>query len=117
MQIKGSADMSLTVCPAATVAAPVEVIWEILTQPAHYSLWADAQLQQIEPNGPAVVGQTIHFTSKALGIRWPVIFKVEKVNSEKHQLGLHAQMPLGLQMRPHVSCTPIDATTSRLQYG
>ena len=109
--------MSLTVCPAAIVAAPVEVVWNILSQPAHYSLWADAQLQKIEPDGPAVVGQTVHFTSKALGMKWPIVFTVERVDAERHQLGLHAILPLGLQMRPHVSCTAIDATSSRVQYG
>lgn len=109
--------MTLTVCPAAIVAAPVEVVWEILTQPAYYSTWADAQLQRIEPDGPAVVGQTIHFTSKALARKWPLVFTIEKVDPAKHQLGLHAHFPLGLQIRPHISCTPIDATTSRLQYG
>lgn len=109
--------MSLTVCPADTVAAPVEVIWEILTKPAYYSAWADAQLQQIDPEGSATVGQIVRFTSKALGIKWPVVFTVEKVNAERHQLGLYAVFPLGLKMRPHISCTPIDATTSRVQYG
>ena len=109
--------MGLTVCPADTVAAPVEVVWEIMTQPAYYPEWADAQIQHIEPEGPAVVGQTIHFTSKELGIKWPIVFKVEKVNAEKHQLGLYAVFPLGLSMRPHISCTAIDAATSRLQYG
>ncbi len=109
--------MGLTVCPAATVEAPVEVVWEILTRPAHYPEWADAQIQRIEPEGPAVVGQTIHFTSKEFGIKWPIVFKVEKVNAEKHQLGLYTVLPLGLRERPHISCTAIDATTSRLQYG
>jgi len=109
--------MALTVCPAATVAAPVEVVWEILTQPAYYSAWADAQLQRIEPEGPAIVGQTIHFTSKALGIKWPLAFTVEKVNPQKHQLGLHAIFPLGIQIRPHISCAPVDTTSSYLRYG
>lgn len=109
--------MSLTVCPADTVAAPIETVWEILTQPAYYSLWADAQLQQIVPEGLASVGQVVHFTSKAWGIKWPVVFTIEKVDAKKHQLGLYAVFPLGLKMRPHISCTPIDAVTSRVQYG
>ena len=109
--------MSLTVCPTDTVAAPVEVVWQILTQPAYYSTWADAELERIEPEGPAVVGQTVHFTSKGLGLKWHIVFKIEKVNAEKHQLGLYAVFPLGLQMRPHISCTPIDANSSRVQYG
>jgi hypothetical protein len=110
-------EMSLTACPAASVAAPVEVIWEILTQPAYYALWADAQVQCVDPEGPAVVGQTVHFTSQALGLRWPIVFKIERVNAERHQLGLYAVFPLGLKMRPYISCTSIDAATSRVQYG
>ncbi len=109
--------MPLTVCPATTVAAPVEIVWEILTQLAHYSAWADAQLQRIEPDGPAVVGQTIHFTSRTLAMRWRIIFTVEMVNPTKRQLGLHAIFPLGLQIKPLISCTPLDATSSLLRYG
>ena len=101
--------MPLTVCPAATVAAPVEMVWETLTQPTHYGAWADAQLQRIEPDGPAVVGQTIRFTARALTMRWQIVFTVEKVDPVKH--------PLGLQIKPLISCTPLDATTSLLRYG
>lgn len=109
--------MSLTVCPAAIVAAPVEVVWELLVQPVHYSQWADAHVESIEPEGPATVGQTIHLTSKQLGRAWRILFKIEEVNPEKHQIGLHVSLPLGMQMKPHISCAPIDATTCRIQYG
>ena len=44
-------------------------------------------------------------------------FKVEEVNPERHQLGLHVFFPLGLQEKPHIACYPIDATTCRVQYG
>jgi Polyketide cyclase / dehydrase and lipid transport len=111
--------MGLTVCPAAVVAAPVEVIWENLTQWERYAEWFDRSLQveRSEPEGPATVGQTISFAGKAVGRTWHFIFKVEAVNPERHQLGLHAFFPLGLQMKPHISCTPIDATSCRVQYG
>jgi hypothetical protein len=109
--------MGLTVCPAAIVAAPVEVVWQNLVQPARYSEWADAHVERIDPEGPAAAGQTIFLTSKGLGRAWHIIFKVEEVDPEKHQLGLHALLPLGLQMKPHISCAPIDATTCRIQYG
>lgn len=109
--------MSLTVCPADTIAAPVEIVWEILTEPEFYANWANAQLQKIEPPGPAVVGQAISLTSKALGRTWPVLFTVEKVDAEKHQLGLYAVLPLGLRMRPHISCASVDANTCLVRYG
>ena len=109
--------MSLSVCPAAIVAAPVEVVWENLVQWERYSDWADAQVERIEPEGPATVGQTISFAGKAFGRTLHFIFKVEEVNPERYELGLHAFFPLGLQMKPHISCTPINATTCRVHYG
>ena len=109
--------MGLTVCPAAVVAAPVEVVWGNLVQWERYSEWADVQVERIEPEGPATIGQTIHFTGKAFGRTLHFIFKVEEVNPKSYRLGLHAVFPLGLQEKPHISCTPIDATTCPVQYG
>ena len=57
--------MGLTVCPAAVVAAPVEVVWGNLVQWERYSEWADVQAERSEPEGPATVGQTISFAGKA----------------------------------------------------
>ena len=109
--------MGLTVCPVAVVAAPVEVVWENLVQWERYSEWADVQVEGLEPEGPATVGQTISFGGKAFGRTLHFIFKVEEVNPERYQLGLYAFFPLGLQMKPHIACYPIDATTCRVQYG
>jgi hypothetical protein len=110
--------MGLTVCPAAVVAAPVEVVWRNLVQWERYAEWADVQVERSEPEGPATVGQTIYFTGKAFGRTLHFIFKVEEVNPERYQLGLHAFFPLGMpEEKAHVTCTPIDATTCRVQYG
>ncbi len=109
--------MGLTVCPAAVVAAPLEVVWENLVQWERWSEWADVQAERSEPEGPATRGQTINFTGKAFGRSLRFIFKVEAVNPESYQLGLYAFFPLGLQMKPHVACYPIDATTCRVHYG
>ena len=109
--------MGLSVCPAADVAAPVELVWENLVQWERYLEWADVWVERSEPEGPASLGQTITFAGKVLGRPLHFIFKVEEVNPERHQLGLHAFFPLGLQEKPHVTCTPIDANTCRVQYG
>src|SRR5512140_170194 len=109
--------MGLTVCPAAVVAAPVEVVWANLVEWDRYLEWADVWVERLEPEGPASIGQTIYFAGKALGRTVHFIFKVEEINPERHQLGLHASFPLGLQEKPHVSCYPLDATTCRVQYG
>lgn len=109
--------MGLSVCPGAIVAAPVEVIWANLVQWERYAEWADVQVERSEPGGPATVGQTIYFSGRALGRTLHFTFKVEEVNIERHQLGLHAFFPLGLQEKPHIACYPINATTCRVQYG
>lgn len=109
--------MGLSVCPAAVVAAPVELVWRNLVQWERYSEWADVQVERSEPEGPGTVGQTIYFAGKVLFRTMRFTFKVEEVNPERYQLGLHAFFPLGLQEKPHVACTPIDASTCRVQYG
>ncbi len=109
--------MGLTVCPAAVVAAPVEVVWENLAHWERYADWADVQVERREPEGPATVGQAIYFTGKALGRTWRFLFMVEDVDPERHQLDLHVFLPFGLQEKPHIACTPIDATSCRVQYG
>ncbi len=109
--------MGLTVCPAAIVAAPVEVVWENLVQWERYAGWADVHPERIEPEGDAAVGQTITFAGNVLGRTMRFSFQVEAIDPERHQLGLHVFLPFGLQEIPHISCTPIDAATCRVQYG
>jgi hypothetical protein len=109
--------MGLTVCPAAVVAAPVAVVWENLVQWERWSEWADVQAERREPAGPATIGQTITFSGKTFGRTLRFSFTVEAVNPERYQLGLDALFPLGLHMKPHVACYPIDATTCRVHYG
>jgi hypothetical protein len=109
--------MGLTVCPTAVVAAPVEVVWENLVQWERWPKWRnDVQVERSEPEGPATVGQTISFAGKVLGRTLHFSFKVEEVNPERYQLGLYGFLPWRLQGKAHISCTPIDATTCRVQY-
>ncbi len=109
--------MGLSVCPAAVVAAPVEVVWENLVQWERYADWADVKVERSEPEGPAAAGQTIYFAGQALGRTWRFSFKVNEVNPARHELDLHVFFPFGLQEKPHITCSPIDATTCRVQYG
>ena len=109
--------MGLSVCPAAVVAAPVEVVWANLVDWERLAAWADARVERCEPAGPASVGQTITFAGSALGRTWRFRFTVETVDPERHQLGVHAFFPFGLQEKAHIACAPIDATSCRVQYG
>jgi hypothetical protein len=109
--------MALNVCPAARVAAPVEIVWDLLADPARWDTWIDGRVQRIAPAGPAVPGQIISVTAPGLGRRWPVLFRVEVVNPPAHQLGMQVTLPLGMRLQEHVSCTPLDPASCRVQYG
>jgi hypothetical protein len=62
--------MGLSVCPAAVVAAPVEVVWANLVDWERLAAWADVRVERCEPAGPATVGQTITFAGRAVGRTW-----------------------------------------------
>lgn len=109
--------MSLSVCPAAIVAVPVEDVWELLAHPSRYDEWWDAHTTSIEPQGPATPGQTIYAQSRAFGREWKVVSKIEMVNPDSHQIQMRVTLPLGLVNLASVRCTPIDATSCRVQYG
>jgi hypothetical protein len=109
--------MGLSVCPAAIVAAPVEVVWANLVRWERYYDWAGVRLASLEPDGPATAGQTIVFRGKVLGRNLQFTFKVEAVKPEKHQISLHVFFPFGLQEKPMITCTPVDAASCRVQCG
>ena len=109
--------MALSVCPAARVAAPVEVVWELLADPARWNDWVDGRVERIEPAGLARPGQTILVMANGPGPTWQVAFRVEAVNPAAHQLGMHVTLPLGMSMHEHVSCIPLDASSCRVHYG
>ena len=109
--------MVVSVCPADIVAAPVEDVWELLNQPSHYDEWWDARLERIEPEGPAIPGQTVYATSSGLGKRWDVRFVVKTVNPARHQIQFDVTLPLGIVDHVTITCTPIDAGSCRVQYG
>jgi hypothetical protein len=107
----------VSVCPADIVAAPAEVVWERLNQPARYGEWIDARVEGLEPEGPVSPGQRIYMTSPAFGKRWNVNAEVKAVNATRHQLQINVMLPLGLIDHATITCTPIDATSCRLQFG
>jgi hypothetical protein len=83
--------MSLSVCPAAVVAAPVETVWANLTEWARFCEWSGVRVARLEPEGPTAAGQTVHLTG--MGLR--MTFNVESVDPARHQLDGHVFLPLG----------------------
>ena len=109
--------MGLTVCPAAVVAAPVESVWELLSEPTLYDTWWDAHTERIVPEGKAAPGQVLYAHTSALGRTWRVTLRVAAVNPEQHQVQLHVTLPLGIVNHATITCTALDASSCRVQYG
>jgi hypothetical protein len=112
--------MGLSVCPTAIVAAPVELVWANLIQWERYYEWAGVRVASLEPDGPASAGQTVIlgvFSGKAFRRILSFTFKVEEIKPEKHQIRGHVFFPFGLQQKSTITCTPIDGSSCRVQYG
>ncbi len=109
--------MSLTTCPIASVNAPIEQVWRLLADPAEYALWWNAKTVSIEPEGSAQAGQQISATSSAFGRSWDVHLTVEAVSSWKGQLDILTQLPLGITIHNHITCTSLADQRTYIGFG
>lgn len=109
--------MTVSTCPIVTVHAPVERVWSLLSEPANYDLWWDAQTRSIVPEGHAQPGQRIHARTRGLGKWWDVHVLIEAVNKDAHELDLTTKLPLGITVRNHMTCTALEGGNTRVSFG
>ena len=128
--------MSISVCPLATISAPVERVWSLFSEPASYDLWWDAQThwiflseptnyapgwgaqaQSTVPEGPASPGQKIYAQTTALGKQWTVMVIVEDVDEANRQIHLTTVLPWGITAHNHIACLPLDPVHCRVSFG
>jgi hypothetical protein len=109
--------MGLSVCPVAMVAAPVESVWELLTEPTLRDEWWDARTARVVPEGKAAPGQVIYLKPPLpLGRRLEGTLTVKMVDPEKHQIQWRLR-GFGVINQQTTTCTAIDAVSCRVQYG
>jgi uncharacterized protein YndB with AHSA1/START domain len=109
--------MTISVCPVATVKAPLEQVWQLLSEPKNFDLWWEARTQSIVPPGPAQAGQMIYARAGALGISGKITIRVDAIDAPKHQLHLTTRLPLGITMSNHLTCTQVDPVTTYISFG
>ena len=90
-------------------------MWTLLSEPANYALWWDAQTRSIRPEGPATPGQRIDAQTRALGKLWTVNIIVEAVDQARRQLHLRTSLPLGITVHNHITCAPLADALARLK--
>ena len=109
--------MTVSVCPIAVVQAPPERVWALLSEPASYAVWWDAETITIVPSGPARPGQQITAKSKAFGRQWPVSITVNSVDAARRAIDLTSRLPFGITVRNHITATPLEGGASRVSFG
>ena len=107
--------MDVNVCPSDQVQAPVEVIWDLLMDPAGYGGFWQMTIDRVEPPGPATVGQRLYAWTLCRRLR--IDGEILEVDAERHAIRFHSTMPFGLIGDNRIACSPIDARTSLLRYS
>jgi hypothetical protein len=109
--------MSISVCPLATINAPVERAWSFLSEPTNYALWWDAQTRSIVPEGPASPDQKIYAQTAALGRHWAVTVMVNDIDEADRQIDLTTVLPWGITVHTRIVCLPLDPAHCRVSFG
>ena len=109
--------MAFSTCPIAVVHAPAERAWDLLSEPANYAQWGDAQTRTITTAGSAQPGQRIEAQTAELGRQWNVNIAVEHIDHARRVIDLTTRLPFGITVHNHITCVPLDATTCRVSFG
>jgi hypothetical protein len=85
--------MRITTCPTATIHAPREIIWHLLTDPSSYDVWTRAHFAGATPAGYAQPGQRLDFVVRRYGLRFRVRFDVRDVDEPSGRMRLDVHLP------------------------
>ena len=105
------------VCPTDTIAAPVERVWQLLTNPSLYDSWIDGRVERVSPPGPVRPGHVVEISTRGFGRRWLLLFKVLSVDPDKRVLEFDVDLPLGLKMHELMTAVALDSGHTRLSFG
>jgi len=107
----------LSACPTATIAAPIEIVWDLLTTPAAYGPLLGVRVISVVPPGAACVGQEVVVGRGGVGgRRWTMRLTIERVDSATGIFAFRAELPLGLRLQERISCATVSGGT-RVQFG
>jgi uncharacterized protein YndB with AHSA1/START domain len=109
--------MTVTVCPAATINAPIERVWQLLMDPRKWTDWSTGRLEAARPDGRLHAGQQLHFSARAFGKRWHAVTTVTSVAVERHSLELDVSVPFGIVNHEHLSLVRLPDDRTYVRFG
>jgi Polyketide cyclase / dehydrase and lipid transport len=103
-------------CPTDMVNAPLAVVWALLTEPAGWANFFDIRVIDIDPPGPAVVGQRIYAESGSRFLHLGVTLEYTEIDAARRAIGLNVNLPLGITVREDLTCSVVTETQCRVNY-
>ena len=104
-------------CPTAIVKAPIEVVWQLLTEPSRWDGFFDVRRVTATPPGTASVGQVVRAESGPRFLRLKLSFQFLEIEESRHRLLIDVNLPLGIAMREDLICIPLGKDQCRVNYG
>jgi hypothetical protein len=105
------------ICPTDVVDAPIEVVWGLLTDPAGWGDVFDLRVRQVDPAGPAHVGQRLRAESGPGFLHLKVSIEFTQIDATDHRLGVKVVLPLGVVVSEDMHLAPVGAERCRVTYG
>ena len=104
-------------CPTAIVKAPIEVVWQLLTEPSRWDEFFDVRRVTVTPPGSASVGQVVRAESGPRLLRLKISFQFLEIEQSRHRLLINVDLPLGIIVREDLNCMPFEEDQCRVNYG
>ncbi len=110
--------MSLYVCPAAVIAAPCAMVWEVMRNiPTDPGWLGGVQPERVDPPGPLQPGQTLLFSGAAFGRRLYLTMEIGAMDEQKGVIDMRVLLPFGIVNHEHMSLAPVPDGSCRVQFG
>jgi hypothetical protein len=98
------------------IEAPIETVWDLLTNPAGWGGFYDMRVVKVDPPGPMTAGQRLIGETGPRWLHLDITFEFTRIDPEQHKLEFVGQLPFGLKVHEALDCTPLDGQRCRVNY-
>ncbi len=117
-RLRGSVHgMQISTCPTASVRAPIETVWGLLTDPTTIARRPGVALGRASPPGRLVAGQRIEFWALAGIARFRVVFDVLVVDQTARRIALEVHLPPWIVNHEVITCARVSPSETFVSFG